>query len=173
MLVFDVQARFHPVGDDARPVAVAGRRRAAGDPPWKEQANAIRSAEIQVLANHGFEKVAALHRAIEDLRQTHFELTNRHAMIVAGGAVRRGHRPGEAMRPAVEEGLDVGGAQGIAGGLQRRTIRTRQKPVIETLEGDVITTKTLLDPLVPVETQLDRIRKVGANLEERRVSALT
>jgi hypothetical protein len=32
----------------------------------------------------------------------------------------------------------------------------------------VITTKTLLDPLVTVETKLDRIRDVGANLEERR-----
>jgi hypothetical protein len=69
--------------------------------------------------------MTALHRAIEDRRQTDFELTDREAMVVAGGAFLGGHRPGQAVRPAVEEGLDVSRTERITRGLERGRVGTR------------------------------------------------
>ena len=70
------------------------------------------------------------------------------------------------MRPAVEERLDVGGAEGVAGGLQGGGVGTREEAVVETLEPNALAAEVLLDPLVAVETELHGIRQVGADLEK-------
>ena len=116
-LVFDVQARLDPVGDDSSPIAEGGWRRGASDPDREQQAHTIGPSQIQVLADDGFEEVPALHWSIEDRGQTHVEWTDRQAVVVPRGAFGRGHRPRQPLRPAVKEGLDVGGAEGIAGRL--------------------------------------------------------
>lgn len=51
--------------------------------------------------------------------------------------------------------------------MQAGGIGTREKAVVEALEPDPLALELLLDPLVPVETELDRVRQVGADLEER------
>lgn len=104
-----MQARLHAVGNDPRAIAEGRRRGGPRQAQREEQADAIGPAEIQVLADDGFEEVAALHRPVEDLREAAFELADGEAMIVAGGAVAGRHRPWEAMRPAIEEGLHIAG----------------------------------------------------------------
>ena len=88
-----MEARLDPVGDD--PCAIAERRRRSGarDPKRKQQADAVRPAEVQVLADDGFEEVAALDGPIEDLGQTDFQLADREAMVIAGRTFGRGHWP--------------------------------------------------------------------------------
>ena len=168
VLVLDVQARLHAVSDHPCPVPVGGRRRRARDAQRKQEADSIGTSEVQILANDGFEEMAALHGAIEDLRQTDLELADRDAMVVTGGAVRGRHRPRQTLRPAIEEGLDVGRAERIAGGLHGGWIGTRQKPIVETFEGDPVATEALLDPFVAVETEFHGIRQIRPDLEERR-----
>ena len=60
-LVFDVEAGLHAIGDHARPVAVGGRRRGASEAQREEEADAVRAPEVEILADDGFEEVAALH----------------------------------------------------------------------------------------------------------------
>ena len=163
-----MQAGLDAIGDHAGAVAVRGGWRGARDPQREEQADAVRTAEVEILANDSLEEVAALHRLVEDVREAHFELADREAVVIAGGAVGRGHRPGQPMRPAIEEGLHVGRPERVAGRLQRRRVGTVQKAVVETLEAHPLATEVLLHPLVPVEAELDRIRQVRADLEERR-----
>jgi hypothetical protein len=69
--------------------------------------------------------MTALHGTIEDLGQTDFELTEGQAMVVSGGAFLGGHRPRQALRPAVEECLDVGRTERITRGLERGRVGTR------------------------------------------------
>ena len=40
----------------------------------KQQADAIRAAEVEVLADHRLEEVAPLDRPVEDLREADFQL---------------------------------------------------------------------------------------------------
>ena len=134
----------------------------------KSKPDAVGASEIEILADDGFEEVAALHGTIEDLGQTDFELADREAMVVAGRAFVGGHRPRQAMRPAVEEGLDVGGPERIAGGLQRVGVGAGQEAVVEALEANAIAAEALLHPLVAVETELHRIRQIGPDLQEGR-----
>jgi hypothetical protein len=116
-LVLDVEARLHAVGDHACAIAVRRRRRPPRQTQGKEESDPIGATEVEILADHRFEEVAALDGLIEDVREAHFKLTDGEAVVVASGAVGRRHRPWEAMRPAIEEGLHVGGTERIAGGL--------------------------------------------------------
>src|SRR5262245_20572467 len=126
VFVFDVEAGLHAIRDDAGAVAVAGWWRAARDPSRKQQPDAIRSAQVEILADDGFEEMPALDGAIEDLRQTDLELTDREAMVVACGAVGRGKRRRQPLRPPIEEGVNVGRAEHVTRSLQRVGISTRK-----------------------------------------------
>jgi hypothetical protein len=64
-LVIDVKGGCD-LGEDARAHASRG---AAGDAAVKDQRDLIRAAQIEVFADHLFEKQAAVHRAIEHLGQ--------------------------------------------------------------------------------------------------------
>ena len=119
-----MQAGLHTVRDDAGAIAKQGRRCRAGQPQWEEQPDAIRPTQVEVLADDRFKEMASLHGPVKDVGQADFELIDRHAMVVAGGAVFGGHRPRELMGPAVEEALDVGRAERVTGGLQGRGIGT-------------------------------------------------
>src|SRR5215510_10093269 len=98
-----MKTRMHTIGDDAGPIPHRRWRSCPGDPDRKEQAHTVRPPEVEVFTDHRFEEESALHRPIEDLRQTDFELINRQAVVITGAAVGRGERPRELMRPAIEE----------------------------------------------------------------------
>src|SRR4030095_10475482 len=102
----------------------AGGGGGGGDAQGKQQAHAVRSSEVEILADHRFEEMTALHGAIEDLGQTDFELTEGQAVVVSGHAFRGGHRPRQAVRPPVEEGLDIGRTERITRGLEPGRVST-------------------------------------------------
>jgi hypothetical protein len=80
----------------------------------------------------------------------------------------RGQRGREPRGPAIKERLHVGGAELIADGLQAWRIGTCEEAIVETLERHARASQLLLDPFVAVETQLDRIREIGPDFQERR-----
>ena len=89
-------------------------------------------------------------------------------MRVACDAVCGSERPRQSMGPSIEEGLHVARPQSITGSLQSGGIGTREESVVEALKTNVLTPELLLHPLVPVQTDLDRIRQIGTDLEEAR-----
>jgi hypothetical protein len=84
----------------------------------------MRAPEIEILANHGFEEVATVDRALEDLREADFQLGQGHAMIEPCGPIRGTQGPRESMRPAIEKGLDLARAERVTRRLQGDRIRT-------------------------------------------------
>jgi hypothetical protein len=142
-----MEARVHAVGDHPRAVPHGRRWSGPSDPDGKEEADAVRSPEVEILPDDGFEEQTPLHRAIEDLRETDFELIDGEAVIVAGAAVGCRERPGQTMRPAVKEGLDVVRAQRIAGGLQGDRVGTGEKPVVERLEPNAFGGAAVASPI--------------------------
>jgi hypothetical protein len=129
-----VQAGLDAIGDDAGPVAVRRRRGPAGDALREEQAHAVRASQVEVLADHGLEEVAALHGAGKHLCEADLHLLQGEPMRVPGGPVGRGQRCREPRGPAIEERLHVGGAELIADGLQAWRVGTREEAIVETLE---------------------------------------
>ena len=53
----------------------------------KQQADAVGSPEVEILADHRFEEVAALDGPGKDLRQADLHLLEREPVRVAGGAI--------------------------------------------------------------------------------------
>ena len=47
-----------------------------------------------------------------------------------------------------------------------RWISATEETVVQTLERDVVSIETLLDPFVAVEAELYRVREIGADLEK-------
>src|ERR1700681_4373869 len=103
VLELDVQARCYPAGDHARLVAETWWRRIALESSRKQEADAIWSAEVKVVANHRLEKLATVDRCGEDLGQTHFELPDAQAMAITSGTIGWRKRPWQALKPAIEE----------------------------------------------------------------------
>src|SRR5262245_20434112 len=112
--------------------------------------------------------MSALDRAVEDLCEADLQLAQRHTMIKSCGSMLGATPPWELMRPPIEAVLEVTRPQRIAGGLQREGIATREKPVVQTLEADPLSRQLLFYPFVAVQTDLDRIRDIGADLDEGR-----
>src|SRR5213593_4697940 len=166
MLVLDMETRFDAVRNNARAVAVGRRWRAACEATRKEQSHAIGSTQIEILANHGFEEVPTLDRTIENLREADFQLAECDPMIKARGPIVGTHRPGKAVRPPIEQLLKVTGPELVTDRLQADGIGARQKPVIETGEGNLLAPQLLFHPLVAIQTDLDRVRYIRADLDE-------
>ena len=104
----------------------------ARDAVRKQQADAVGPPEVQILADDGFEEVAALHGPGKHLREADLDLLEREPMRVAGGAIDRGQRRRQPRRPAIEERLHVGRPELIADRLQARRVGTREEAVVET-----------------------------------------
>lgn len=64
VLVFDRQTRLHAVGDHAGPIPVGRRRRGALESDGKQESDAVGPSEVEILTNHRFEEMAALHGPI-------------------------------------------------------------------------------------------------------------
>ena len=167
VLVLDVQAGIDSVGDDTGAVAEARSWSAPGQSRRKEQADACGAPQIEVVADDFFEEVAALDGAVEYLSQAHLELPDRESVIEAGASIGVRHGPRQPMRPAVEEGLNVAGAEPIADLLKSIGLCARQEPVVQGLEANTFSPELLLDPLVTVQAKLDRIGDIRPDLEER------
>jgi hypothetical protein len=100
-------------------------------------------------------KVPPLDRLVEDLGQAHLHLPQQQLVLVTGAAVERRERPRQALRPAVEEGLDLLGTQGVADPLPPVGSPAGDKAVVEGLESDPLPAQLLLGPSV----LLPRVRR--------------
>src|SRR2546426_550674 len=168
--VFDVQAGTDSVGDDSGTIAMRRSRRATADPTTarEQQADAVRTTQVEVVADQFFEEVTPLDRLVEDLSEADLDLPEGESVREPRAAVPGGQRPRQVGGPAMEEALHVLGPQAIADLLQPLGARARQKAVIEAFEPDALLAQPLLDPFVAVQTQLDGIRQVAADLQEGR-----
>ena len=113
----DVEAGIHTRGNNTRAIAARWLRGSAIVPRWKEQADAVGAAKVEVVANNLLEKVSALDGALEDLRMTDLALPNGELMVETRGSVLLGQWPRKCMRPTVEEIPHILWAERIADSL--------------------------------------------------------
>ena len=106
-----MQAGCDAVGDHARLVAEVWWWRASREPRGEQQADAIWTTEVQVVADDGFEELAPVHGCGEDLGLAHLELPNAQAVAIAGSTIGRCEWPGQPVEPAIEERLYIGWAE--------------------------------------------------------------
>jgi hypothetical protein len=133
----------------------------------RRRGNPGRPTQVQIVAPHRLEEMPPLHRAGKHLGQAHLDLLQGESVRVAGGPVRCGHRHRQSPGPPIEEGLHVGGPELIADRLQAVRGSAREKAIVEAL-NTVRAPELWLHTLVPIQTELDGIRQVGPDLEERR-----
>lgn len=69
--------------------------------------------------------------------------------------------------PALEEGLDILRSELIADLLEPCGVLTGQETVVQTLKANALPAQLLLDPLVAIEAELDRIGQIGTDFEKR------
>ena len=89
-------------------------------------------------------------------------------MPVAAVAVLDRERRGQRGLPALEESPHVGGREAVADLRQRRLVLAGGEPVVQRREVDPVLGGPLLGPLVPVQVDPHRERRVGDRLDERR-----
>ena len=104
-----------PLGDDAR---AKPSRRAARDPTVEDELDVVRSAEIQIVANHLFEEGSARRGPVEDLRQRELGLENGHGIAIIRAAVGRGEGMGQPPKPSAGKGVNLGRRQAVADPLE-------------------------------------------------------
>lgn len=165
MLVLDVQAGGDPMVNHAGAEA-AGR--GANQLPVKQHWHAIGAAQIQVLPDHLLEKLPAMERAVEDLREADFHLEQREAWSIAGGNVLREHGHRQPAEPPRKESLNVLSREAIGQRLDGLGIPATGNPVVERGEGQPARAQLALQPFMAIETELHGKGGIGADLQERR-----
>jgi len=165
VLVVQVERGRHPLGEDPRPEPPGGPPR---DPAPEDQLHLVRPAEVQVLADDRLEEDPPGEGPVQELGQRELRLEDRAVVPVAGLAVGRGERVRQPAEPLPEKGIDLGGRQPIAEGLESARIGAGADAVVQGLEGNPALRQLPLDVLVPVETQLRRVGEVRTELEEER-----
>ena len=169
VLVVNVQGRGDPVGDDPgaerpwRATAAPGDQAAAED-----QADLVRPADVEVVAQHLLEEDPAGHRGVEHLGEGELRLQDRQLIGVPGVLVLNGERAGQNRQPLAQQRLDVARAEAVADPLQCRHVIHGGEPVVQRLKADAGLGGLPLGPLVAVDAQLGGEREVRAELDEER-----
>ncbi len=101
------------------------------------------------------------HSGVGDLK-----LSERERMPVPAPAVLVGQRRGQRALPALEEPADILSRQAVADPGERLRVIARGEPVIQRPEGDALLGGLLLGPLVPVEIDPHRERRIGDGLQK-------
>src|SRR3990172_10943333 len=165
LLVLHMERRHDTFGQHARPKAAGC---AARDASIKDQLHLIRPTDVEILANHFFEETAARERPIEDLGQRELGLQDGEVISIAGGAVGRGEGRWETAQPFADDGLDLRGIELMRDRLHAGGILGGADAIVQRFIGDAAPRQLPFQPLVPVETDLRRVRKVGAELDKER-----
>ena len=151
MLVVDVQAGDHPVGDDAGAEPARGRVLAtADDLAAEDQRHLVWAADVEVVADDLLEEDPARHRRVQDLSEGELGLQDGQLVGVAGRDVIGGERVRQDAQPLAQQGSDVRRAEPVADGLQRGGILARGEPVVQRRKADPGPGGLPLGPLVPV-----------------------
>jgi hypothetical protein len=172
VLVVDVQARGHALGENAGAErAGGGSRSAAFQPPVEDQRDLIGAAGVEVVPDDLLEEHPPGHRPVQHLGQRELGLPDRDLIPVAGGPVRRGERVRQDRQPLAQQRIDLVWAEPIADPLQPLGIgRVVEggEAVIQCGEPDPRLRGLALGPLVAVEAQLGGVREIRAELQEER-----
>jgi hypothetical protein len=126
----------------------------------------VGATDAHVVGHESFEEGSRPAGIVEHQGARHLHLAHGQLPPVPGCPVGVGERGGNVGDPAVEEGLDVGGSEPVAEGLEPVGTGAGSEPVDELAEGDPRPTGPALSPLVAVDPHLGGIRKVGADLDE-------
>ena len=106
MLVTDADARQHAVLDDLG-VELAGSP--FSHSPFKDQADPVRTAHIQVIADDVLNQSPSLGWVAKDQGLAHFDLPDTQLMPIAGCPILGIERPRQLFDPVVEKSLDLAG----------------------------------------------------------------
>ena len=134
----------------------------------ENQLHLIRPAEVEILADDFFEEPAAGAGPIEHLGQREFGLQDRELIAIAGGAVGGGEGMRQTAEPLAEHGVDLRRIEGVGDPLHARGVVAGPDAVVERVVGDAALRELAFEPLVPVQTELHGVGKVGAELDEQR-----
>ena len=155
------------VGDDLG-LVFATCLGAAALAAFEDQLDQLRAADVEVVGHQGLEEPAGPPRCVEHQGARHLHLSHRQLPPIAGGAVVLGQRQRQDRPPALGEHLDRARAEPVADRLQRGRISAGSEPVGQLGEPDPGLGRLPLGPLVTVDPDLHRVRKIGAHLDERR-----
>jgi hypothetical protein len=89
-------------------------------------------------------------------------------VTIASGAIGCRQWPGQALEPAVEKRLHLSRAECVRQLLQSTRVGAPPEAVVQALEADGLFAQLLLEPLVAVQADPDRIRQTRPDLDERR-----
>ena len=143
-----------------------GAGRLPRDAAIEDELHLVGPAQVEILAHDFFEEAAAGAGPIEDLGQGEFRLEDRELVAIAGAAMRGREGMREAAEPLADDRVDLRGIEGVGDPLHARRLRTGADAIVEGLVRDVTLRELALEPLMPVEADLHRVGKVGAELDE-------
>jgi len=173
VLVVNVQRRDNPIGDHPSTEPARGLAFAAvDDAPIKDQADAIRSADVEVVADDLLEKDPPRHRRIQHLGQRKLGLQDRQLIALAGGFVMGGERIGQDLEPLAQQRVDLFGTQTVADPLQPVHVVDHGEPIVERFEADTGLGGLAFGPFVAVDAQLGGVGEVGGKLDEEQAEIL-
>src|SRR6266851_3781899 len=167
-LEVDVQTGLDTARDHPRPIPERRGRCRPRQPRRKQQADPVRTTQVEVVTNDAFEQTAAPARLIEDLRQADLDLPQAQPMPIPSGTIIGAQRPRKSLQPAVEEPLDVSRAERIAHVLQPLGVGAPAEAVVERSESDAGLVELSLGPLVAVDSDTHWERQVRTHFDEGR-----
>ena len=169
VLVVHVQARGHPVGDDAG--AEPARRGApalADDLPVEDQRDPVRAAQVQVVADQLIEEDPPAHRGVQHLGQGELRLQHRQLIAVPGRGVLRGERVRQQAQQPAGQRRDLALVQAVADRLHRGHVIDGGERVVQRDETDARPGGLPLGVLVAVEDQPAGIGEVAGEFHADR-----
>src|SRR5271165_52796 len=164
-LVVAADLRVDSLGDH---LGAEGARRGGEYAPAEGQRHAVGAADIQVVADEPLEERPPGGGTPEHPGIGHLELTERQLVDVAGAQVHGGEYLREPGKPAPEKPADRTGPEPVAQPLQQRGLVAGAEPVIQRGIPDPGLIELPLGPLVTVQPDPDRERRIAVDFPERR-----
>ena len=136
-------------------------RRRSGNTPLKDQLNAIRPPNVQIVTDDCFRLLSSAHWVVERLGAAELNLPDRQAVSIASFAIIIGQSPGETGLPLVEECLRLGWSQLVTDLPQCGGVFAREKTIVQSLKPNTALAQLPLHPFVAVEAYLYRMGRIG------------
>jgi hypothetical protein len=142
------------------------------DAAAEDQADLVRAAEIQVVADHLLQEDPPGDRPVEHLGEAELRLHDGGVVAVPGGGVVLGERVRQDPQPLGQQRPDLLLAERIADPLQRGHVIDRGEGVVQRGEADPCLLRLPLRPVIGIKAQLGGIGEVAAELDEERAEIL-
>ena len=166
VLVEDVDDHaLHVAAVDGGPEGAGG---VAADLAAEDDLHVAGAADVEVVSDQRLEEPTGVAGSVEHQGAGYLDLPHRALPPVAGIAVALAQGQRQQRQPPLGEHVEVARSQPVTDGLQRGGVIAGREPVGQLGKADPGAGSLALDPLVPVDPDLGRVRKVGAHLDERR-----